>query len=142
MKTKRTSFLARTAMTLLFTVLTTVTTWADSWPSYITNVVLVGGTESEAQSAKSGYSGYTWCSQRLNEGKNADIIYIGYKTSSSADTNGDYITDISDVSNFIDYLLGNYEGPVNTANLDLNYDGEVDISDLAVLIDFLLNGYF
>ena len=86
-----TSFLARAAVTLLLAVITTATAWADSWPSYITNVVLVGGTESEAQSAKSGYSGYTWCSQRLNEGK--DIIYIGYKTSNSADTNGDYITD-------------------------------------------------
>lgn len=78
-------------MTLLLVMLTAMTAWAAEWPSYITNVVLVGGTESEAQTAKSGYSGYTWCSQRLNEGK--DIIYIGYKTSSSADTNGDYITD-------------------------------------------------
>ena len=93
MKTKRTSFLARTAMTLLFTVLTTVTTWADPWPSYITNVVLVGGTESEAQSAKSGYSGYTWCSKSLNDGTSGDVIYIGYKTGNSANTNGGYITD-------------------------------------------------
>ena len=88
-----TSFLARAAMTLLLVMLTAMTAWAAEWPSYITNVVLVGGTEDEAQDAKSNYSGYTWCSQRLNEGKNADIIYIGYKTSSSADTNGDYITD-------------------------------------------------
>ena len=94
MKTKRTSFLARTAMTLLFTVLTTVTTWADSWPEYITNVVLVGGTESEAQSAKSDYSGYTWCSTSLNDGTSGDVIYIGYKKSSSpAYINGGYITD-------------------------------------------------
>ena len=84
----------RAAMMLLATLLLTMTAqtaWADSWPAYITDVVLVGGTESEAQSAKSGYSGYTWCSQSLNEG--GDIIYIGYKMGSSADTHGGYITD-------------------------------------------------
>lgn len=59
----------------------------------------------------------------------------------TGDINGDYTTDINDVSVFIDYLLGNYDGPVNTANLDINYDGEVDINDLSALIDFLLNGY-
>ena len=59
----------------------------------------------------------------------------------TGDINGDYVTDISDVADFIDYLLGNYDGPVNEAGLDINYDGVVDISDLAALIDFLLNGY-
>jgi hypothetical protein len=86
----------RGAMMLLATFLFTMTAqtaWAAEWPSYITDVVLVGGTESEAQDAKSDYSGYTWCDQKLNEGKDADIIYIGYKTSTSANTNGGYITD-------------------------------------------------
>ena len=87
---------ARRVAMLLVTLLLTMTAqkaWADTWPEYITNVVLVGGTESEAQTAKSDYSGYTWCDQKLNEGSGADIIYIGYKTSNTADTNGDYITD-------------------------------------------------
>ncbi len=86
----------RGAMMLLAVMMFTMTAqtaWAAEWPSYITDVVLVGGTEQEAQNAKSGYSGYTWCDQKLNEGKDADIIYIGYKTSTSANTNGGYITD-------------------------------------------------
>ncbi len=86
----------RSAMMLLAVMMFTMTAqtaWAAEWPSYITDVVLVGGTESEAQDAKSDYSGYTWCAQRMNEGSGADIIYIGYKTSTSANTNGGYITD-------------------------------------------------
>ena len=95
-KTKKTSFLARAAMTLFLAVLTTTTAWADSWPEYITDVVLAGGTESEATSVKnsSTYSGYTWCSTSLNDGTSGDVIYIGYKKSSSpAYINGGYITD-------------------------------------------------
>ena len=83
-------------MTLLLTVFTTLTTWADTWPAYITDVVLAGGTETEAQSVKnsSTYSGYTWCSKSLNDGTSGDVIYIGYKKSSSpAYINGGYITD-------------------------------------------------
>ena len=98
MKTKKTSFLARAATTLFLAVLTMTaqTAWADTWPEYITDVVLAGGTESEATSVKnsSTYSGYTWCSTSLNDGTSGDIIYIGYKKSSSpAYINGGYITD-------------------------------------------------
>ena len=104
MKTKRTSFLARTAMTLLFTVLTTVTTWADSWPEYITDVVLVGSkNSSEIESAKANYSGYTWCSTSLNDGTGGDIIYIGYKKGSRYNTNGNYITDFIVVDNEVNH---------------------------------------
>ena len=83
----------RASVMLLMTMLTMTaqTAKAAEWPSYITDVVLVGGTEKQAQDAKSDYSGYTWCSQSLNEG--GDIIYIGYKTGNSANTNGGYITD-------------------------------------------------
>ena len=92
-QTIKSYYLALVAIVIL--AMTAQTAWAQDtpWPSYITNVVLVGGTEQEAQNAKSGYSGYTWCAQRMNEGSGADIIYIGYKTSNSADTDGDYITD-------------------------------------------------
>ena len=62
MKTKRLSFLARAAMTLLLAVLTTATAWADTWPEYITDVILVGGTESEVNAAKSAHSDYTFIS--------------------------------------------------------------------------------
>ena len=99
-------------MTLLFTVLTTVSAWAAEWPAYITNVVLVGGTESEAQSAKSGYSGYTWCSKSLNDGTSGDVIYIGYKTGNSANTNGGYITD------FVVVETGSSHNPSSTFSLN------------------------
>ena len=82
-------------MTLLVTMFTATTAWADTWPEYITDVVLAGGTETEAQSVKnsSTYSGYTWCSTSLNDGTNGDVIYIGYKKGSRANVNGGYITD-------------------------------------------------
>ena len=81
-------------MTLLFTVLTTVTAWADEWPEYVTDIIVVGGSESEVNSAKSYNSGYTWCSMDLNEDASGDYIYFGYKKSRTANTNGGYITDI------------------------------------------------
>ena len=92
-QTIKSYYLALVAIVIL--AMTAQTAWAQdtAWPSYITNVVLVGGTEQEAQNAKSGYSGYTWCSTSLNYGTGGETIYIGYKTSNSADTDGDYITD-------------------------------------------------
>jgi len=72
----------RAAMMLLTTLfaLFIQTAKADSWPEYITDVVLAGGTASEVASVKSSstYSGYTWCSKSLNDGTSGDIIYIGY----------------------------------------------------------------
>ena len=94
MKTKKTSFLARAAMTLLLAVLTTATAWADSWPEYITDVILVGGSSDEVTTAKSANSGYSWCSMDLNDGASGDYIYLGYKTGYRANVNGGYITDI------------------------------------------------
>ena len=94
MKTKKTSFLARAAVTLLLAVLTTATAWADSWPAYITNVILVGGNSSEVATAKANNSGYSWCSMDLNKGASGDYIYLGYKTGYRANVNDGYITDI------------------------------------------------
>ena len=93
-KTKKTSFLARAAMTLFLAVLTTTTAWADTWPEYITDVILVGGTESEVNAAKSAHNDYTFISQDLNAGAGGDYIYLGYKKGSRASVNGGYITDI------------------------------------------------
>ena len=96
---RRGAGIQRAAMLLLATLLLTMTAqtaWADTWPEYITDVVLAGGTESEATSVKNStaYSGYTWCSTSLNDGTSGDVIYIGYKKSSSpAYINGGYITD-------------------------------------------------
>ena len=80
-------------MTLLFTVLSTVTTWAAEWPKYITDVILVGGeSQSEANSLKNSHSDYTFINVNLNDGAGGDYIYLGYKTSNTANTNGGYIT--------------------------------------------------
>ncbi len=83
-------------MTLLVTMLTATTAWADTWPEYITDVILVGGTESEVNAAKSAHSDYTFISQDLNAGcgSGSDYIYLGYKTGYRANVNGGYITDI------------------------------------------------
>ena len=67
-----------------------VSTWADS---YITDVILVGGTSSEVSDARSSLTDYTFIDVDLNAGVCSDRIYLGYKTSDIADLNGGYITD-------------------------------------------------
>jgi hypothetical protein len=76
--------------------MTAQTAWADTWPEYITDVILVGGTESEVNAAKAAHSDYTFINQDLNKGcgSSSDYIYLGYKKGYRASTNGGYITDI------------------------------------------------
>ena len=114
---RRGARIRRTAMLLLATLLLTMTAqtaWADTWPEYITDVVLAGGTESDAASVKnsSTYSGYTWCSTSLNDGTNGDVIYIGYKKGSRANVNGGYITD------FVVVETGTSHNPSSTFSLN------------------------
>ena len=115
---RRGARIRRTAMLLLATLLLTMTAqtaWADTWSEYITDVVLAGGTESEATSVKNStaYSGYTWCSTSLNDGTSGDVIYIGYKKSSSpAYINGGYITD------FVVVETGSSHNPSSTFSLN------------------------
>lgn len=84
----------RASMMLLVMMLSVLTTWADDYPAYITDIILVGGTESEMNTAKNAHSDYTFISQDLNQGAGGDYINLGYKTSNRASTNGGYITDI------------------------------------------------
>lgn len=84
----------RASMMLLVMMLSVLTTWADDYPAYITDIILVGGTESELNTAKNAHSDYTFISQDLNQGAGGDYINLGYKTSNRASTNGGYITDI------------------------------------------------
>ena len=114
---RRGAGIRRAAMLLLATLLLTMTAqtaWADTWPEYITDVVLAGGTESEAASVKnsSTYSGYTWCSTSLNDGTSGDVIYIGYKKGSRANVNGGYITD------FVVVETGSSHNPSSTFSLN------------------------
>ena len=106
METKRKSFLARATMTLsgarcaavmllvMMLTMTAQTAWADTWPAYITDIILVGGSSDEVTTAKSANSGYSWCSMDLNDGAGGDDINLGYKTGYRANVNGGYITDI------------------------------------------------
>ena len=97
-KKEKRPFLRRAAMSVLAALLalTVQTVWADTYPEYITDVIVVGGSSSEVNTAKSAHSDYTFINTDLNKGcgSSTDDIYIGYKKSSRASTNGGYITNI------------------------------------------------
>ncbi|MCR5362593.1 MAG: hypothetical protein K6E73_11380 [Bacteroidales bacterium] len=90
-----TSFL-RMALVLLATSLTAATAWADSYPEYITDIAVVGGSDSEAKTAAQYYEnlGYTTIYSDLNDNAGGDYIYLCYKKGSRASTDGGYITDL------------------------------------------------
>lgn len=56
------------------------------------------------------------------------------------DVDDDGEVGISDVSTFIDYLLGTDVAVFNIANADVDDDGQISISDVSLLIDVILNG--
>ena len=97
-KKEKRPFLRRAAMSVLAALLalTVQTVWADTYPEYITDIIVVGGSSSEVNTAKSAHSDYTFIETDLNKGcgSSTDDIYIGYKKSSRASTNGGYITNI------------------------------------------------
>ena len=104
----------RVATMLLVTLLLTMTAqtaWADTWPEYITDVILVGGTESEVATAKAAHSDYTFISQDLNDNAGGDYIYLGYKKGSRANVNGGYITDI--------IVVTEGSNPIPTGNISI-----------------------
>ena len=85
---------ARTVMLLALAVLTFTTAWADDYPSYITDLIVVGGSKDNVAKYKKKYEdlGYTFINKDLNEDAGGDWIYLGYKKSNRASTNGGYIT--------------------------------------------------
>ncbi len=96
MKTKPTftTIMARAAMTLFLSLLTTATTWATD---FITDVMVIGGSKSEVDTLKSTYSkkGWTVIDQDLNAGcgSKSDYIFLLYKTASGDNENAAFITD-------------------------------------------------
>ncbi len=88
--------MTRASLMLLMMMLMATTAWADSWPEYITDIVVVGGQNTTKSLAESVYPDYTFIDQNLNDGTTSSYrIYLGYKKSSSAAyINGGYITDI------------------------------------------------
>lgn len=96
MKTKPTftTIMARAAMTLFLSLLTTATTWATD---FITDVMVIGGSKSEVDTLKSTYSkkGWTVIDQDLNAGcgSKSDYVYLLYKTAPDSDESAAFITD-------------------------------------------------
>ncbi len=129
------SFLARTATTLLVMMLTmnVQTARADEWPEYISEVKLIGGTQTETNTLKAQYEGQGWTvvDYDLDKGcgSNSDFIFLIYKKASRNSTNQGYITDFyvtyhsnaSEVTNlsttvnhnYKEYTLCPYEGGDN-----------------------------
>ena len=90
--------LKRAVMTLLLAVFTVTSVWADDWPKYITDVVVIGARESEIAHYLDKWKedGYTVINQDLLAGTALAYdayIYLAYKTAERASTNGGYITD-------------------------------------------------
>jgi len=113
---------ARRVAMLLVTLLLTMTAqkaWADTWPEYITDVILVGGNSSEVATAKANNSDYTFINTSLNEGTNGDIIYIGYKKGSRKSVNGNYILG-GYITDFIVVETGSSHDPSSTFSLNGN----------------------
>ena len=96
-------------MTMLFSFVGGLGAWADTWPEYITDVIVIGGSASEIESAYSTYTskGYTIIRHDLNDGAGGDYIWLGYKTGSRANTDGGYITD---------FVISNNSNHPETAN--------------------------
>ena len=83
-------------MTILFSFVGGLKVSADDWPSYITDVVVIGGSAGVIESQASYFTsqGYYIIRYDLNAGAGGDYIYLGYKKGNRASTDGGYITDL------------------------------------------------
>ena len=105
---------------------------AVALPRYVNGSIMVMGvTEGSATITVSTSDG--WCVQ--------DACNVTVYTE-DGDVNCDGYVTISDVTNIIDYILGDYDSLFNVGNADTNGDGTVSISDVTSLIDYLLSGYW
>ena len=96
---RRGARIQRTAMLLLATLLLTMTAqtaWADDYPAYITDVMVIGGDASTVDSKWATYQsqGYKKVDFDLNSDAGGDYVYVLYKTGSRNSTDGGYITDL------------------------------------------------
>ncbi|MBR6248465.1 MAG: hypothetical protein IKQ89_05645, partial [Muribaculaceae bacterium] len=87
---------------ILMVLLASLSMWAET--KYITEVILIGGTQTETDSLKATYTaqGWTVIDQDLNAGcgSSSDYIYLLYKEGSTASPNHTFVTSfrISDAS--------------------------------------------
>ena len=65
-------------------------------------------------------------------------LILDQQSYGSGDVNQDHVVTIDDVTDFIDYLLGNTPKEFNPNAADIDRNGKVNINDLTDLIDMLL----
>ena len=82
---------------ILMVLLASLSVWAET--KYITEVMLIGGTQTETDSLKATYTaqGWTVIDQDLNAGcgSSSDYIYLLYKEGSTASPNHTFVTSFS-----------------------------------------------
>lgn len=98
LKPKLFTLLKRSVMTLLLAVVSATTAWADEWPEYITDVIVLTQLGKYPENTfiwdtRYVMNGYTIIEQDLNEGAPGPNIYLAYKKGSRASADGGYITD-------------------------------------------------
>ena len=76
----------------MMALLAASTVWAES---YITDVMVIGGSKNEVNALKASYAeqGWTLIDQDLNGGASGDYIYLLYKAASEATEGASFITD-------------------------------------------------
>ncbi len=84
------------AIAMLLLAMTAQTAWADDYPAYITDVMVIGGDGSTVDSKWATYQsqGYKKIDFDLNSDAGGDYVYVLYKTGSRNSTDGGYITDL------------------------------------------------
>ncbi|MCR5713001.1 MAG: hypothetical protein K6G46_11230 [Prevotella sp.] len=117
-----------TLFAVLLTLLSPQTLWAQSWPTFFTDVMVVGGGHHEIRYWQQGWNSYD---QDLNKGAGGDYIYLLYKTASTQ-TESNFITNLKVVTsdNYpdsftedgVDWHLASYWGDSHFAGMkgDLN----------------------
>ena len=140
---------ARITMTLAVMMIATTSAKAeDTWPEYISDVMLIGGSQSTTNSLKTRYQnqGWTVVDYDLNKGcgGSSDFIFLLYKKASRNSTDRGYITDfyvtyhdksynVANLSttvnyNYKDYTLctyvGDYDFVNNKGDLNSNASGK------------------
>ena len=116
----------------------------DERIQYITDVKLIGGSQSEVNSLANNYALKGWLvnEQNLNEGAGGDVIYLLYKMGSVASANQSFITDIylptvsksEDTPGSLDYgdrhyTLASYDGSSNFKKYKGNLNNGVSGGD-------------
>lgn len=64
----------------------------------------------------------------------------GLRTSANGDVNGDKEINVLDVTELVDYILGNASSEFIVANADVTEEGEVDVNDVTAVVDTILKG--